>query len=69
MAALGSDQQPVVERSFAVGQKLPFLVYTLPYEDGGWLLYCKLAQSKTPVQDWYKTFKIPRFVVYNLVVE
>ncbi|HET9505712.1 MAG TPA: hypothetical protein VFO93_19360 [Hymenobacter sp.] len=67
--ALGPAQQPTTERSFAVGQKVPFLVYTLPYEEDGWLLYCKLAQSKTPVQDWYKTFKIPHFVVYNLVVE
>ncbi len=68
-SALAPGQQPVTERSFVVGQKVPFLVYTLPYEEDGWLLYCKLAQSKTPVQDWYKAFNIPHFVVYNLVVE
>jgi hypothetical protein len=68
-AAPAPDQQPTQERSFAVGQKVPFLVYTLPYEEDGWLLYCKLAQSKTPVSSWYSAYHIPHFVVYNLIVE
>jgi len=68
-AALAPDQQPTQERSFAVGQKVPFLVYTLPYEEDGWLLYCKLAQSKTPVSNWYSAYHIPHFIVYNLIVE
>ncbi len=68
-AAPGPDQQPTTERSFAVGQKVPFLVYTLPYEEAGWLLYCQLAQSKIPVKGWYSAFKLPHFIVYNLTVD
>ena len=67
--ALGPGQQPTTERSFAAGQKVPFLVYTLPYEEAGWLLYCQLAQSQTPVKDWYSAFKISHFIVYNLTVD
>ncbi|MFD1871678.1 hypothetical protein [Hymenobacter bucti] len=67
--ALGPGQQPTLERSFAAGQKVPFLVYTLPYEQPGWLLYCQLVQSQTPVKDWYSAFNIPHFIVYNLTVE
>lgn len=63
--------QPTVERYFPVGKKVPFLVYTLPYEDkkAGYFLYCSLAQSKTPVSSWFQQFNIAHFVVYNLVVE
>ena len=65
------DEQPTVERYFLIGKKVPFLVYTLPYEDkkNGYLLYCDLAQSKVPVAAWYKQFNIAHFVVYSLVVE
>jgi hypothetical protein len=61
--------QPTATHTFAVGKKVPFLVYTLPYESDGYLLYCDLAQSKVPVGEWYTKFKIAHFVVYNLVVE
>ncbi|MDO7874051.1 hypothetical protein Q5H93_04850 [Hymenobacter sp. ASUV-10] len=67
--ALAPGQQPTETHTFPVRQKLPFLVYTLPYEEDGMLLYCSLAQSKTPVEQWFKTYKIPHFVVYRLVVE
>lgn len=62
-------QQPTATHTFAVGKKVPFLVYTLPYESEGYFLYCDLAQSKVPVGEWFTRFKIPHFVVYNLVVE
>lgn len=62
-------QQPTVGRNFPVGKKVPFLVYTLPYEKAGWLLYCDLAQSKIPVADWFAKFKIAHFVVYNLIID
>ena len=62
-------QQPTTERNFPVGKKVPFLVYTLPYESEGYLLYCALAQSKVPVKDWYAKYKISHFVVYNLFIE
>ena len=62
-------QQPTSTHTFAVGKKVPFLVYTLPYEADGYLLYCDLAQSKVPVNEWFTKFKISHFVVYNLVVE
>ena len=62
-------QQPTATHTFPVGQKVPFLVYTLPYELEGYLLYCQLAQSKVPVSEWFKKFKIAHFVVYNLVIE
>ena len=71
LAPPAPDAQPTVERYFPVGKKVPFLVYTVPYEDktNGYLLYCGLAQSKVPVADWYKQFNIAHFVVYSLVVE
>ena len=56
-------------QKFPLGKKVPFLVYTLPYEEDGYLLYCSLAQSKVPAPLWYKKFKIPHFVVYNLIIE
>lgn len=62
-------QQPTQERNFPIGQKIPFLVYTLPYEQKGWLLYCQLAQSKVPVSEWFAKFQIPHFIVYNLTIE
>ena len=49
--------------------KVPFLVYTLPYESEGMLLYCSLAQSRVPVGEWFQRFKIPHFVVYYVRVE
>lgn len=70
-APAAPDEQPTVERYFPVGKKVPFLVYTVPYEDkaNGYLLYCNLAQSKVPVAAWYQQFNIAHFVVYSLVVE
>lgn len=65
----GVGQQPTATHTFPVGQKLPFLVYTLPYESEGYLLQCDLAQSKVPAREWFAKFKIPHFVVYSLVVE
>jgi hypothetical protein len=62
-------QQPTAMHTFPVGRKVPFLVYTLPYESEGYLLYCDLAHSKVPVSEWFAKFKIKHFVVYNLVVE
>lgn len=62
-------RRPTATHTFPVGQKVPFLVYTLPYESEGYLLYCDLAQSKVPVSEWFVKFKIAHFVVYNLVVE
>ncbi|WBA44182.1 hypothetical protein [Hymenobacter canadensis] len=62
-------QQVTADRKFPVGQKVPFLVYTLPYESDGYLLYCALAQSNVPVKDWYAKYKIAHFVVYNLRIE
>jgi len=61
--------QPTSVHTFPVGKKVPFLVYTLPYESEGYLLYCALAQSKVPVKDWYAKYKVAHFVVYNLVIE
>lgn len=62
-------QQPTATHRFAVGKKVPFLVYTLPYQSGDYFLYCDVIQSKVPVSEWFTKFKIPHFVVYNLVVE
>lgn len=45
------------------------VVYTLPYESKGWLLYCSLAQSRVPVGEWYQRFCIPHFVVYYVQIE
>lgn len=56
-------------QKFPVGKKVPFLVYTLPYEEKGYLLYCSLAQSKVPITAWFDKFRISHFVVYNLIVE
>ena len=64
-----AGRQPTAMHTFPVGQKVPFLVYTLPYEEDGYLLYCQLAQSNVPVSEWFTKFKIAHFVVYNLVVE
>lgn len=64
-----ADQPPTTARHFPVGKKVPFLVYTLPYEQAGWLLWCTLAQSKIPVAGWYKHFQIAHFVVYNLLID
>ena len=69
-SALASANPPLTtERNFPVGKKVPFLVYTLPYEKDGWLLWCSLAQSKIPVAKWYEKFKISHFVVYNLIID
>lgn len=68
-SATTPGQQPTEERNFPVAKKVPFLVYTLPYESDGYLLYCALAQSKVPLKDWYAKYKIPHFIVYNLIIE
>ena len=52
-----------------VNRSFPFLVYTLPYESDGFLLYCSLAQSKVPVEQWYQKFKIKHFAVFELKIE
>lgn len=52
-----------------INQPFPFLVYTLPYESDGFLLYCSLAQSKVPIDQWYKKFKIKHFAVFELTIE
>lgn len=62
-------RQPTETHTFPVGKKVPFLVYTLPYESEGYYLYCDVIQSKVPVSEWFVKFKIPHFVVYNLVIE
>lgn len=62
-------QQPTAVHTFSVGKKVPFLVYTLPYESDGYFLYCGVIQSKVPVNEWFAKFRIPHFVIYNLVVE
>ncbi|HEX8350145.1 MAG TPA: hypothetical protein VF598_09280 [Hymenobacter sp.] len=67
--AVTADALATAGQKFPLGKKVPFLVYTLPYEEDGYMLYCSLAQSKVPVSDWYKKFKVAHFVVYNLVIE
>lgn len=62
-------QQPTATHTFPVGKKVPFLVYTLPYKSGDYFLYCDVIQSKVPVSEWFTKFKIPHFILYNLVVE
>ena len=64
-----SDVLSVEGQKFPIDKKVPFLVYTLPYEEQGYLLYCSLAQSKVPVTEWYQKFKVAHFVVYNLIIE
>lgn len=64
-----SDMPATEGQKFPIGKKVPFLVYTLPYQEDGYLLYCSLAQSKVPVSSWYKKFKVAHFVVYNLIIE
>lgn len=67
--AAASGARPSEGRNFPVGQKIPFLVYTLPYEEDGFLYYCSVAHSKIPITSWYAKFKVPHFVVYNLIIE
>ena len=67
--AATSDAVETNGQKFPIGRKMPFLVYTLPYEEKGYLFYCSLAQSKVPVSAWFDKFKIAHFVVYNLVIE
>ncbi len=52
-----------------VGKKFTFLVYTLPYEKDGYYLYCALAQSQVPIEQWYGQFGINHFVAYQLLIE
>lgn len=68
-AAGGTADNPVTETHLPLGIKVPLLVYTLPYEADGYLQWCTVAQSRVPVGEWYKRFKIPHFVVYNLRLE
>ena len=60
---------PAQEFRLPLSGKVPFLVYTLPYESEGMLLYCNLAQSRVPVGEWFQRFRIPHFVVYYARVE
>lgn len=68
-AAGGPAENPVLETRLPLGEKVPLLVYTLPYDAGESLQYCTVAQSGIPVGEWYKRFRIPHFVVYNLWLE
>ena len=52
-----------------VGKKFTFLVYTLPYEKDGYYLYCGLAQSQVPIEQWYARFGVKHFVSYQLLIE
>jgi hypothetical protein len=52
-----------------VGKKFTFLVYTLPYEKDGYYLYCALAQSQVPIEQWYAQFGVKHFVAYQLLIE
>jgi hypothetical protein len=60
---------PATEIHLPIGPKVPLLVYTVPYEKYGMLLYCGLAQSHVPLGQWYQQFKVPHFVVYYLRIE
>lgn len=60
---------PASEIHLPLGRKVPLVVYTLPYESDGLLLYCNLAQSRVPVGEWYGRFHIPHFVVYYVQIE
>lgn len=62
-------QSPASELHLPIGPKVPLLVYTLPYESEGWLLYCDLAQSRVPAAEWYQRFKVLHFVVFYMRVE
>ncbi|MBC6607320.1 hypothetical protein H8B13_10865 [Hymenobacter sp. BT188] len=65
----GSTNNPVSEARLPLSVKVPLLVYTLPYNGGDYLQWCTVAQSQVPVEQWYKRFKIPHFVVYNLRID
>ncbi|GAB4020819.1 hypothetical protein GCM10028808_63690 [Spirosoma migulaei] len=52
-----------------VGKKFTFLVYTLPYKKDGYYLYCALAQSQVPIEQWYARFGVKHFVAYQLLIE
>ena len=57
------------QATIPVGKKFTFLVYTLPYEKDGYYLYCALAQSQVPIEQWYSRFGVKHFVAYQLLIK
>ncbi len=64
-----APNSPATEFKLPIGPAAVLAVYTLPYEKDGFSYYCNLAQSRVPVADWYRRFRVLHFIVYRARVE
>ncbi|MBD2702189.1 hypothetical protein IC229_16170 [Spirosoma sp. BT702] len=52
-----------------MSKKILFFVHSLPYLKDGFYLYCAVAESQVPVNEWHKQFGVKHVIAYNLILE
>ena len=55
----------------AVGKKIPFLVYSLPYEDPnnkGYYRYCQLTADGIPPEKWGEHYGVKHYIIFYLQI-
>jgi hypothetical protein len=52
-----------------VGKKVPFLVYSLPYEKDGMLYYCSITTDGIQPEKWARTYGIKHYIIFYIKIE
>lgn len=53
----------------SVGEKIPFMVYSLPYADpNGGFQYCQLTAESIPPEEWGKHYGIKHYIIFYLKI-
>ena len=60
---IGTDMKIKINESF------PAFAYILPYEEGGWKMYCAVADSGEKVENWGKKFKMKHYLIFEMKFE
>ncbi len=51
----------------SVGEKIPFMVYSLPYADpNGSYKYCQLTDEGIPPEKWGEHYKVQHYIIFYL---
>lgn len=59
------DKQSFIPR----GKKVPFLTYSLPYEQDGMLYYCSIMGEGSEPEMWAELYGIPHYFIFYIQIE
>lgn len=65
----GENEESFKGDRIAVGEKIPFLVYSLPYKDpAGGYKYCQLTGEDIPPEKWNEHYGVKHYIIFYLKI-